>query len=105
MLEEKGENNIEIRSNMINNLIILINKLQEETHEVILTIDTNESFDSGQGRVEKLIYRTKRVDPISCTHGLKHIPNTHQRRKKTNIFYLRIPQTVQVHSSLRNYPV
>ena len=55
MLEEKGENNIEIRSNMINNLIILINKLQEETQEVISTIDTNESFDSGQGRVAKLI--------------------------------------------------
>ena len=55
MLEEKGENNIEIRSNMINNLIILINKLQEETQEVISTIDTNESFDYGQDRVAKLI--------------------------------------------------
>ena len=49
MLEEKGENNIEIRSRMINDLIILIHKLQVENHEVTLTIDSNESFDFGQG--------------------------------------------------------
>ena len=79
MLEEKGEKDIEIRSKMINDIIILINKLQAENHEVVLTIDANESFDPGQGGVTKLISMTKLVDPISCTHGLKHIPNTHQR--------------------------
>ena len=69
MLEEKGERDIDIRSKMINDIIILINKLQAENHEVVLTIDTNESFDPGQGGVTKLISMTDPVDPIVHQRG------------------------------------
>ena len=41
MLEEDGEKIIEIISKMIDDLIDLINKLQADNHEVILTIDAN----------------------------------------------------------------
>ena len=49
MLEEKGEKIIAIREKMIDNLIILIMKLQVDNHEVVLNIDANESFYSGKG--------------------------------------------------------
>ena len=78
MLEEKGKKIIVIREKMINDLIILIMKLQVEKHEVVLNIDANESFDSGKGGVVKLISMTKLIDPIACTHGSENIPNTHQ---------------------------
>ena len=67
---------------MIDDLIILIMKLQADNHEVVLNIDTNASFDSGKGGVAKLISMTKLIDPIACTHGSKNSPNTHQRGTK-----------------------
>ena len=73
---------IAIREKIINDLIILIKKLQVENHEVVLNIDANESFDSGKGGVAKLISMTKLIDPIACTHGSENIPNTHQRGTK-----------------------
>ena len=82
MLEEKGEQEIAIRAKMIDDLILLITKLQAENHEVVLNIDANKSFDSGKGGVAKLISLTKLVDPIVCTHGSTNIPNTHQRGTK-----------------------
>ena len=44
--EESGENKIQIRSKIIDDFIVLINKLQVDNHEVILTIDENEDFKS-----------------------------------------------------------
>ena len=82
MLEEKGEKEIAIRAKIIEDLIILIMKLQAANHEVVLNIDANESFDSGKGGVAKLISSTKLVDPIACTHESTNIPNTHQRGTK-----------------------
>ena len=55
---------------MIDDLIVLINKIQTDNHDVILMIDANEQFESGKGGVAKLISITKLVDPIACTHGL-----------------------------------
>ena len=78
ILEEKGEQEIAIRAKMIDDLILLITKLQAENHEGVLNINANESFDSGKGGVAKLISLTKLVDPIVCTHGSTNIPNTHQ---------------------------
>ena len=69
ILEVNGENKIEIRSKMIDDLICLINKSQTDSHEVILTIDANKQFESGKGGVSKLIPMTKLVDPIAYTHG------------------------------------
>ena len=54
---------------MIDDLIFSINKSQADSHEVILTIDANEQFESGKGGVSKLIPMTKLVDPIAYTHG------------------------------------
>ena len=82
MLEEKGEKEIAIRAKIIEDLIILIMKLQAANHEVVLNIDANKSFDSGKGGVAKLISSTKLVDPIACTHESTNIPNTHQRGTK-----------------------
>ena len=82
ILEEKGEKEIAIRAKIIEDLIILIMKLQVANHEVVLNIDANESFDSGKGGVAKLISSTKLVDPIACTHESTNIPNTHQRGTK-----------------------
>ena len=48
----------------------------------MLNIDANELFDSEKGGVAKLIFLTKLVDPITCTHGSTNIPNTHQRGTK-----------------------
>ena len=67
---------------MIDDLIILIMKLQADNHEVDLNIDANKPFDSGKGGVAKLILMTKLVDPIAFTHGSKYILNTHQRGTK-----------------------
>ena len=78
MLQERGEKKIEIRSKMIDDLIVLINKLQMNNHELILTIDANEQFESGKGGAAKLISMTKFVDPIACTHGLQIISDTYQ---------------------------
>ena len=64
---------------MIDDLIILIMRLQADNHEVDLNIDANKPFDSGKGGVAKLILMTKLVDLIAFTHGSKYILNTHQR--------------------------
>ena len=69
MLEESGEKNIKIRSKMIDGLIVLINELQANNQEFILTIDSNEEFESGKGGVANLISMTELVDLIVCTHG------------------------------------
>ena len=53
---------------MIEDLIILITKLQAANNELVLNIDVNESFDSGKGGAAKLISSTKLVNPIACTH-------------------------------------
>ena len=82
MLEEGGEKNIKIRFKMIDGLVVLINELQANNQEFILTIDANEQFESGKGGVANLISMTELVDQIACTHGLKNIRKTYQRGKK-----------------------
>ena len=69
MLEEKGKKEIEIRAKMIDDLIIVLMKLQADNYEVVLNIDANEPFDSGKCGVAKLISMTKLVDSIAYTHG------------------------------------
>ena len=92
MLENRGKQ-IEIRSKIIEDLIVLINELQPDNREVILTIDANEQFESGKGDVVKLMSMTKIVDPIECTHGLQNIPNTYQRGSKRIDFIFNFPKT------------
>ena len=99
MLENRGKQ-IEIRSKIIEDLIVLINELQPDNHEVILTIDANEQFESGKGDVAKLMSMTKIVDPIECTHVLQNIPNTYQRGSKSIDFIFTFPKT-QVYTCLR----
>ena len=68
---------------MIEDLIILITKLQAANHELVLNIDANESFDSGKGGAAKLISSTKLVDPIACTHEsntFQTLINTEQKK-------------------------
>ena len=79
MLEKKGENKIRIRTKMIDNLVVFINKLQAANHKIILTIDENDSYGSSKGGVAKLISITNIINPIACTHTLKDILNTYQR--------------------------
>ena len=92
ILENRGKQ-IEIRSKIIEDLIVLINELQPDNREVILTIDANEQFESGKGDVAKLMSMTKIVDPIECTHGLQNIPNTYQRGSKRIDFIFTFPKT------------
>ena len=101
MLEEREETKIDIISRMIDKLTVLINKLQTDNHEVILTIDANEQFKSGKGGVAKLILLTKLVDPIACTHRLQNISNTYQRGSKKNKFHFYLSKNEQVYTSLR----
>ena len=63
---------------MIDDLVIFINKLQANNHDVILTIASNEPFEYCKGGIENLIPMTDLVDPIVCTNGLQDIPNTNQ---------------------------
>ena len=64
---------------MIDYLVVCINKLKLNNHDVILTIDANKTFEYDKGGVTKLISMTKSVYPIiACSHGLKKISNTHQ---------------------------
>ena len=91
ILEEKGKKQIAIRAKMIDDLIIYIMKLQADNHEVALNIDTNKSFDLEKGGLAKLISMNKLVDPIACTHGSKHIPNTDQRGTK-RIYFIFVSQ-------------
>ena len=100
-LEERREKQIDIRSKMIDDLIVLINKIQTDNHDVILTIDANEQFESGKGGVAKLISMTKLVDPIVCTHGLQNMPNIYQRGSKKNRFHFYLSKNIQVYTSLR----
>ena len=62
---------------MIDDLIIFINKLIAEYHEVILLIDTDESLTPGSG-IAKLLQNTNMIDPITLRHGFRNTPNTHQ---------------------------
>ena len=69
MLEEKGEKEIKIRAKMIDDLIIVLMKLQADNHEVVLNSDANGPFDSGNCGVAKLISMNKLLDSIAYTHG------------------------------------
>ena len=86
---------------MIDDLIVLINKIQTDNHDVILTIDANEQFESGKGGVAKLISMTKLVDPIAYTHGLQNMPHIYQRGSKKNRFHFYLSKNIQVYTSLR----
>ena len=82
MLEEKIKNKIQSRNKMIDNLVLFNNKLQTANHEVILTIDANESFQFGNGGVENLISIYNLVDPIACTNSSTNTLDTYQRGSK-----------------------
>ena len=78
ILEEKEEKNSD-KKKIIDDLVVFINKLQANNHYVILTIDTNETFEYGKGGVENIIPMTNLIDLIACNHDSKKIPNTYQR--------------------------
>ena len=77
ILEELGQESINIRDKMIDDLTIFINKLITEHNEVLLLIDANEPLTPDSG-IAKLLQNTKMLDPITIRHGLQNIPNTHQ---------------------------
>ena len=61
---------------MINKLSILINSLQKDTHQVILSIDANEYILSNKGGIIILLEKTKIIDPIANMHGEIYEPKT-----------------------------
>ena len=83
MLGEFGQESINIRDKMIDNLTIYINKLIVDHHEVLLLTDTNESLTLNSG-IAKLLQNTKMIDPIALRHGQRNIPNTHQSGSDVN---------------------
>ena len=63
---------------MIFDLRTHIKQLIDNQHEVILFIDANEPHIYCSG-IDKLIKRTKMIDPILVRHGCAAEPNTHKR--------------------------
>ena len=63
---------------MIFDLGTHIIQLIDKYHEVILFIDANEPHIYCSG-IDKLIKRTKTIDPILVRHGCANEPNTHKR--------------------------
>ena len=76
---------------MIDDFVVFVNRFQVANHEDILTILVNDPFVSGKEGLAKLIPMTKFVDQIACTHGLKHIPNSYQRRSQNINFIFTSP--------------
>ena len=91
----KGRKEHQIRKKIIDDLIVFINKLQANNHESILTVDVNETFESGKGGVTKLSSITNLVDPIACTHGFEDIPKSRQRGAHRNYFIFISPKIPQ----------
>ena len=50
-MEEREDTTIDVRQQMIKNLKQFIKSLKVKHHEVLLSIDTNEGFDPGEGRL------------------------------------------------------
>ena len=64
---------------MIQKLIQDINNTKKKSHQVIILINSNDVFTSGDGGISKLVQRTAMIDPISNKHDTSSEPNTHKR--------------------------
>ena len=64
---------------MIQDLITFINNLKKRSYEIVLAIDADEVFASGDGGITKLLQNTAIVDSISNKYGIFSEPNTYKR--------------------------
>ena len=60
-------------------MIDTINKIQSICHQVILLIDTNESFHSLEHGISSLIEHIGMINPIANKHGTNNQTNTYKR--------------------------
>ena len=75
---------------MIKDTTLFVQILKKQGHEIILTIDINELFISGEGGIAKLITDTKVIDPFS-SHNIYTNINTHQRGSNQLFFIFTTP--------------
>ena len=71
---------------MIIYLVNFINNLQQQKHEVIVGIDTNEANYKPKNRVNTLLHLTTLIDVIGQKHEIRKKPNTHLRGSKRIAF-------------------
>ena len=64
----------------IDNIIKAINKFQNEDHEIILTMDINESFTHSTGCITRLYLECKLHAPLFRTHSQIFDSKYHIRR-------------------------
>ena len=63
---------------MTHDLIHVINNLKRKEHEIILPIDTNEAFSSGDRVIANLVQCTSTNVPISNKHDISSEHNTYK---------------------------
>lgn len=51
-IDERGDNKIDSRKQVISDLSIFTNELQERQHEIVLAIDTTEDFNPGKNDLQ-----------------------------------------------------
>ena len=82
ILQQKNRINLHPRDATINDLIIEIKRKQKDDHEIIVTIDGNESFVNTKGGIAKLCKACQLYDPLTCRHELPNNISTYIRGTK-----------------------
>ena len=82
ILQQKNRTNIYPHDAAINDLIIGVKIKQKYNHEIIVTMDGNESFVNAKGGIAKLCKACQLYDPLTYRHDLPNNISTYKRGTK-----------------------
>ena len=88
ILQQKNRTNIHPRDATINDLTIAVKRKQKDYHEIIVTMDGNDSFVNTKGGISKLCKVCQLYDPLTYLHDLPTNISTYIKGTKQTYYIL-----------------